>query len=131
MTSFASRLSIAFRIALRELRGGLKGFYIFLACIALGTGAIAAVAVYRMAKTKGSQAGPAPVPGNVSTPAPATPPAPAPTATDALAAAALGDGRGSNASLPGDNAPSAEAARILAGLRSANSGNRATLGFDP
>ena len=43
MTSFATRLSIAFRIALRELRGGLKGFYIFLACIALGTGAIAAV----------------------------------------------------------------------------------------
>ena len=43
MTSFSTRLSVAFRIALRELRGGLKGFYIFLACIALGTGAIAAV----------------------------------------------------------------------------------------
>ncbi len=38
-----SRLSIAFRLARRELRGGLGGFYIFLACIALGTGAIAAV----------------------------------------------------------------------------------------
>jgi putative ABC transport system permease protein len=38
-----SRLVLAFRLALRELRGGLKGFYIFLACIALGTGAIAAV----------------------------------------------------------------------------------------
>ncbi|SME97567.1 putative ABC transport system permease protein [Xaviernesmea oryzae] len=37
------RLSIAFRLALREMRGGLAGFYIFLACIALGTGAIAAV----------------------------------------------------------------------------------------
>ncbi|MGK6313309.1 ABC transporter permease [Neorhizobium sp. DT-125] len=37
------RLSIAFRLALREMRGGLGGFYIFLACIALGTGAIAAV----------------------------------------------------------------------------------------
>jgi putative ABC transport system permease protein len=37
------RLSLAFRLALRELRGGLKGFYIFLACIALGTAAIAAV----------------------------------------------------------------------------------------
>ncbi|MBW6423970.1 ABC transporter permease [Rhizobium sp. XQZ8] len=37
------RLSIAFRLALREMRGGLSGFYIFLACIALGTGAIAAV----------------------------------------------------------------------------------------
>jgi putative ABC transport system permease protein len=37
------RLEIAFRLALREMRGGLGGFYIFLACIALGTGAIAAV----------------------------------------------------------------------------------------
>ena len=37
------RLSIAFKLAMRELRGGLSGFYIFLACIALGTGAIAAV----------------------------------------------------------------------------------------
>lgn len=38
-----ARLSIAFRLALREMRGGLGGFYIFLACIALGTGAIATV----------------------------------------------------------------------------------------
>ncbi|WP_137133831.1 ABC transporter permease [Rhizobium sp. FKY42] len=37
------RFSIALKLALRELRGGLSGFYIFLACIALGTGAIAAV----------------------------------------------------------------------------------------
>ncbi|MGO6996351.1 ABC transporter permease [Rhizobium leguminosarum] len=36
-------VSLAFRLALRELRGGIRGFYIFLACIALGTGAIAAV----------------------------------------------------------------------------------------
>ena len=43
MTGFSTKAAIAFRIALRELRGGLKGFYIFLACIALGTGAIAAV----------------------------------------------------------------------------------------
>jgi putative ABC transport system permease protein len=43
MTLAAARLSLAFRLALRELRGGLRGFYIFLACIALGTGAIAAV----------------------------------------------------------------------------------------
>lgn len=43
MMHFATRVSTAFRISLRELRGGLKGFYIFLACIALGTGAIAAV----------------------------------------------------------------------------------------
>ncbi|KGD87491.1 ABC transporter permease [Rhizobium sp. YS-1r] len=37
------RIAISFRLALREMRGGLAGFYIFLACIALGTGAIAAV----------------------------------------------------------------------------------------
>jgi putative ABC transport system permease protein len=43
MTLGSARLSLAFRLALRELRGGLTGFYIFLACIALGTGAIAAV----------------------------------------------------------------------------------------
>jgi putative ABC transport system permease protein len=43
MSSFRARLTIAFRLALREIRGGLSGFYIFLACIALGTGAIAAV----------------------------------------------------------------------------------------
>ncbi|MGK9231583.1 FtsX-like permease family protein [Inquilinus limosus] len=34
---------IAARLARRELRGGLKGFRIFLACLALGVGAIAAV----------------------------------------------------------------------------------------
>ncbi len=43
MTLMTPRISLAFRLALRELRGGLRGFYIFLACIALGTGAIAAV----------------------------------------------------------------------------------------
>jgi predicted lysophospholipase L1 biosynthesis ABC-type transport system permease subunit len=37
------RLGLAMRLALRELRGGLSGFYIFLACVALGTGAIAGV----------------------------------------------------------------------------------------
>lgn len=36
-------LPLAMRFALREMRGGLRGFYVFLACIALGTGAIAAV----------------------------------------------------------------------------------------
>lgn len=34
---------LALRFALREMRGGLSGFYIFLACIALGTAAIAGV----------------------------------------------------------------------------------------
>jgi putative ABC transport system permease protein len=43
MSGATARLSIAFRLALREMRGGLGGFYIFLACIALGTGAIATV----------------------------------------------------------------------------------------
>ncbi|MEK9844882.1 ABC transporter permease, partial [Thalassospira sp.] len=35
--------SIAWRVCRRELRGGLSGFRIFLACLALGVGAIAAV----------------------------------------------------------------------------------------
>ncbi|PDT17196.1 glycosyl transferase family 1 [Rhizobium sp. J15] len=43
MRIMTPRVSLAFRLALRELRGGVRGFYIFLACIALGTGAIAAV----------------------------------------------------------------------------------------
>ena len=40
-------LGIAFRIARRELRGGLRGFGIFLACLAMGVGAIAAVGSVR------------------------------------------------------------------------------------
>ena len=40
-------LAIAARIARRELRGGLKGFRVFLACLALGVGAIAAVGSVR------------------------------------------------------------------------------------
>lgn len=36
-------LSLALRFARREMRGGLKGFRIFLACLALGVAAIAAV----------------------------------------------------------------------------------------
>ena len=38
-----TQLRLAWRLALREMRGGLSGFYIFLACIALGTAAIAGV----------------------------------------------------------------------------------------
>ncbi|WP_439626539.1 ABC transporter permease [Shinella sp.] len=37
------QVPLALRLATREMRGGLKGFYIFLACIALGTAAIAGV----------------------------------------------------------------------------------------
>ncbi|MBY0381127.1 MAG: ABC transporter permease [Xanthobacteraceae bacterium] len=36
-------LALTFRFALRELRGGLRGFYVFIACIALGVMAIAGV----------------------------------------------------------------------------------------
>ncbi|WP_425040289.1 ABC transporter permease [Primorskyibacter sp. S187A] len=42
-------LSIAARFARRELRGGLKGFRIFLACLVLGVAAIAAVGSVRSA----------------------------------------------------------------------------------
>lgn len=38
-----SGLTLPFRFALRELRGGVRGFVVFLACIALGVAAIAAV----------------------------------------------------------------------------------------
>ncbi|CAN5149574.1 FtsX-like permease family protein [soil metagenome] len=46
MTDTAPRsgaLSLAIRYALRELRSGLRGFYVFIACIALGVMAIAGV----------------------------------------------------------------------------------------
>lgn len=41
--SAGSSLALAARLARRELRGGFKGFRIFLACLMLGVGAIAAV----------------------------------------------------------------------------------------
>ena len=37
------QLGLAFRIALREMRTGLRGFRVFIACLALGVGAIAGV----------------------------------------------------------------------------------------
>ncbi len=40
-------LAIAARIARRELRGGLKGFWVFLACLSLGVAAIAVVGTVR------------------------------------------------------------------------------------
>ncbi|GAA0291990.1 ABC transporter permease [Rhodovulum strictum] len=40
-------VAVAVRIARRELRGGLRGFYVFLACLALGVAAIAAVGSIR------------------------------------------------------------------------------------
>ncbi|MGY6536877.1 MAG: ABC transporter permease [Pararhodobacter sp.] len=42
-------LPLSLRLALRELRGGLAGFRIFLLCLALGVGAIAAVGSIRAA----------------------------------------------------------------------------------
>ena len=41
------RKSLALTIARRELRGGLKGLRVFLACLALGVAAIAAVGTLR------------------------------------------------------------------------------------
>ena len=46
-------IALAFRFALRELRGGLSGFYIFLACIALGTAAIGGVNAVSQSVTNG------------------------------------------------------------------------------
>jgi putative ABC transport system permease protein len=41
--SVAASFRLALRIALRDLRGGLRGFGIFIACLALGVMTIAAV----------------------------------------------------------------------------------------
>jgi putative ABC transport system permease protein len=41
--TFIHSLPLAFRFAMREMRGGLGGFYIFILCILLGTAAIAGV----------------------------------------------------------------------------------------
>lgn len=43
MRKMTRQLALAFRFALREMRGGLSGFAIFLACIALGVAAIGGV----------------------------------------------------------------------------------------
>jgi putative ABC transport system permease protein len=43
LTKQPSSILLAFRFAQREMRGGLAGFYIFLACIALGVAAISGV----------------------------------------------------------------------------------------
>lgn len=50
-----SGLSLAWRLARRELRGGLRGFRVFLACLALGVMAIAAVGMVRAAIEAGLQ----------------------------------------------------------------------------
>lgn len=43
------RLSLAWRIALRELRGGTRGFRVFLLCLTIGAAAIAAIGTLRAA----------------------------------------------------------------------------------
>ena len=40
-------MSLSWRLARRDLRGGLSGFRIFLACLALGVGVIAAIGSLR------------------------------------------------------------------------------------
>ncbi|MEM0899989.1 MAG: ABC transporter permease [Pseudomonadota bacterium] len=49
------QINLAFRFALRELRGGFSGFYVFLACIALGAAAIGSVNAISQAITQGIQ----------------------------------------------------------------------------
>ena len=51
--SSASRLPLLLRLAFRELRAGLRGFGIFLACIALGVAAIASVSSLSRSLTEG------------------------------------------------------------------------------
>ena len=48
-----SRVPLTLRLAFRELRGGLSGFAVFLACIALGVAAIAGVASISRSLTDG------------------------------------------------------------------------------
>lgn len=47
------RLGLAARFAARELRGGLRGFRVFLVCLALGVAAVAAVGGVRLAISEG------------------------------------------------------------------------------
>lgn len=49
----AGEVLLALRFALRELRGGLRGFYVFLACIALGVAAISGVNAVSRSITSG------------------------------------------------------------------------------
>ncbi|WP_068310550.1 ABC transporter permease [Polycladidibacter hongkongensis] len=48
--------ALAARFALREMRGGLRGFYVFIACIALGVAAITGVQSFSSALTTGIEA---------------------------------------------------------------------------
>ncbi|MEL6202099.1 MAG: ABC transporter permease [Pseudomonadota bacterium] len=50
-----TNIALAWRFAAREIRGGFSGFYVFLACIALGTAAIGGVNAVSQAITQGIQ----------------------------------------------------------------------------
>jgi putative ABC transport system permease protein len=52
-TSSISRFVVSLRIALRELRGGVRGFGVFLACLAIGVTAIAGVGSFARALSDG------------------------------------------------------------------------------
>jgi putative ABC transport system permease protein len=53
MTRQLADLRLAWRVALREMRSGLHGFRIFLACIVLGVGAIAIIGSLSAALERG------------------------------------------------------------------------------
>jgi putative ABC transport system permease protein len=53
MTHQLADLRLAGRVALREMRSGLHGFRIFLACIVLGVGAIAVIGSLSAALERG------------------------------------------------------------------------------
>ncbi|PKQ01496.1 MAG: glycosyl transferase family 1, partial [Alphaproteobacteria bacterium HGW-Alphaproteobacteria-12] len=53
MNGVDAPLGLALRLARRELRGGLKGFRVFIACLALGVAAIAGVGSVSAALTRG------------------------------------------------------------------------------
>jgi putative ABC transport system permease protein len=52
-TGWLGAAALTFRLALRELRGGVRGFYVFIACLALGVMAIAAVGSLTGSLTEG------------------------------------------------------------------------------
>ena len=52
-TGLRGQTSLVLRFALRELRGGVRGFGVFLACLALGVAAIAGVGSFSRALTDG------------------------------------------------------------------------------
>ena len=46
-------MNLAFRLARREMRSGLGGFRLFISCLALGVGAIAAILSFSRAVEEG------------------------------------------------------------------------------